>query len=415
MVYMIMKKKLLLVIILASLTLRLLLGYFLDGSFDTFAWKTIAAALRNGEGIYSSKTIYFSPTWQLYNYPPLWAYVIQIFDGLSRVFHLPFSFFLKIPVMVAEIIMVYIISSQSKKFHDRFKVWLLLYANPFAIILAGYHGQFDLLFLLFIVLAICSVESKKWLFVILYNAISLAWKTIPLIVLPAQVNSWPKGGKKILILFSIISLPMLFLMPYVFDPKSVNGVTRIFNYYGLTGVWGLPKALDWLLRPLPDGLNSWILTGYLEHRKNIFIIFYLFTTSMVYLSKMKMLRGVYVLFLTFNCFASGFGVQYFYWLLPFGLWLKRFKEMTVYLFLVTIFSLGFYLKYLSFHDKQLVFFSQTIVAFYEKFHLAGIIGSLIYILCFWWWLQEIKIMIKPAMLIIGRTRENLFKKFLFKG
>lgn len=57
-----------LVIILASLTLRLLLAYFLDGSFDTFAWKTIAGALRNGEGIYSSKTIYFSPTWQLYNY-----------------------------------------------------------------------------------------------------------------------------------------------------------------------------------------------------------------------------------------------------------------------------------------------------------------------------------------------------------
>lgn len=142
--------------LLVGVGARLALAAAFHGNFDEQSYEIVAAIMRRGGNVYTETT--------RYNYTPLWAYVLLGLDQLRVLTGLPLHLLVRsllTAVDVANAALLAAIASRvgSVRPSLAFAAYLL---NPVAVILVGYHGQFETLASLPLLLAaLAPVERRR--------------------------------------------------------------------------------------------------------------------------------------------------------------------------------------------------------------------------------------------------------------
>ena len=96
---------------------------------------------------------YLAP--RLYPYPPLWVWIEAGAEWLARHTAVPFPLAIKAPVLLADALIAVLLArtAPSDRAPARMAGWIYAF-HPVALLVAGFHGQFDSVALLLLLCAI---------------------------------------------------------------------------------------------------------------------------------------------------------------------------------------------------------------------------------------------------------------------
>jgi tetratricopeptide (TPR) repeat protein len=259
-----------------------------------------------------------------FNHPPSMIYVLHAFTWLAGATSLPFSFWLRLPGILADTANLWIVwKLLGERVQQRSVCWslVLLAAAPTLILISGFHGNTDSVVIFFVLLSIYLIETgaSGWAAGIALG-LACCFKVFPVIVVPVLLLN--ASGRKPLInkrwiefCAGAAATLLICWSPFLFqDPKAV--IEQVLGYRSLYGHWGL----SYLGLLLPDSL-AWaeMLNANFERWGSYFAL------GLVVAVSWRMNRGslrprlfsqaglVFLLFLTVS---NGFGVQYLAWLAP---------------------------------------------------------------------------------------------------
>lgn len=278
----------------------------------------------------------------LFNHPPLVGYFLAVLAWLDHqtIFQqsgLTFPFFLRLPGIIADFIVVLLVLSVVRKYPElRPPRWaLLLFAiSPVSIMVTGFHGNTDPILVLFLLVASIMAVDGRPVLCGLFLALSCQVKVIPLLLLPLffffwfeRRRVWSFAGSFFLSAFLFCAEPLL-KSPVVF-------VKNVLAYGSFWGVWGLTYCLR--------------ITGLNEFQKTSFFNLSASQNAIILILKITVVLGILVLawrrrklaapalfatigyaWMIFFVVSPGVAAQYLVWLAPFILLLSP----TFYGFLV---------------------------------------------------------------------------------
>ena len=307
-----------LLVILVALFVRLIPTIVLPvgAGYDIESFRLVGAALLNGEDVYTSAAVGRHP------YLPMQMYWI----GLAFYLHLktavPFVVLIKLlPVLVDVGITAVIFQTCQRwqKSNLEAAVWALCFAlNPIAILVSAYHGQFDSVPVLLLLLAWYWAEFGQ------RNAQSAAAlgfailnKTWPIVMLPIILIR--KLNWKNWVIYSgfALGIPILFTAAYVWlletDPEPM--LQRALTHTGPNGYWGISAILALLKKqiaafePIYDTLVAW--------RRWLILAAGLFT--LWWTRKETIPAALTTIILAVFTVSSGMGIQWLLWVVPFAI------------------------------------------------------------------------------------------------
>jgi hypothetical protein len=252
-----------------------------------------------------------------FNHPPFMAGVLRAWSALEAGSGVPLRFWLRFSAAVADVGSLLVLGSLLRRrlSENRTRVALLWFAvSPIAILVSGFHGNTDPIFLFFVLLAIELVEGSDrpaWLAGALLG-MAMNIKIVPVLLIPVVALSLSGARRRIefaigtLAAFAIGSLPMVLQAPSLL-------LSQVFGYRSQSGSWGL--SLLALVLQQSSGL-SWMAHVYLRHG-TIAALSLLLTFSCWPAPRRDTLfvHAGLVMFL-FVSVIPGFGVQYLVWLVP---------------------------------------------------------------------------------------------------
>ena len=213
--------------------------------------------------------------------------------------------------------------------------------NPIAIIIAGFHGQQDPLWLFFALLSWYLIRRNYPIWLAgLAAGIAFAYKIPTVLLLP--VIMWSIGSWKNRALYAgIISVVFLLsLFPEIITSRHAL-IHQSFLYSSTPGVWGLTDIAEKIFSGIPivHDIGMQITTTCLKGALALSLI-------VVYVNAMRqkkfdVFRTIIYVISAFYAFTPGFGTQYLLWILPF-LILSENPLLGVYSVLVSILFLHSY-------------------------------------------------------------------------
>lgn len=212
----------------------------------------------------------------------------------------------------------------------------LLYAlNPITIICSNIHGQFDVIPLFFLLLAIYLFNKHKEISSMTAISFAIFTKTWPaLFIIPL----FKKLKNKFLIaLIIVIPLISVLFHSWFFKTPILEIITPIKNYRGVYGYWGIGNILI-LLWPKIDASIVQFL------RRIFFVALFIFS---FYPNNKNLIKNILITMLFFFVFTLTFGAQWLAWLVPFIIlvrpknWMLFFVTATIYL--ISAFTKNVYL------------------------------------------------------------------------
>ncbi len=301
-------------IILISLVVRSFFGILVFGTNDTEAWLILAKVMDCGYRLH---------TFIRYPYPPLWETFIRAFYPLEKFTQIPYYYLIKIPPIIADaliIYLIYLIALQLGYSRKNALYRSLFYAiSSVSLLITSFHGQFDSITLFFVLLAIYLLQTNKVNYQLLsavslgLSAVSKPW-TVILIPLFAMRVKGVIGKLTYLLLTGVVI--GLSLIPYlILDPGPF--IRDIF-LYGSTRDLGLAVLLDYF------SINK---IRYFESISNILsvthpvgklsiIIGLLSGYFFCIRKKISPISSTVIILLVFYSVSTGVGAQYLYWIIP---------------------------------------------------------------------------------------------------
>ena len=131
-----------------GLGLRLGLAICFYGNFDQVSYEIVAEIMRRGGNVYAETS--------RYNYTPIWSYVLLVLNYGATWLGVPFHVMVRSFIIGVDLIDMLLIGYVAANGLSRnLKVTAVGYwLNPVAILLVGYHGQFENLAILPLLLAV---------------------------------------------------------------------------------------------------------------------------------------------------------------------------------------------------------------------------------------------------------------------
>lgn len=284
----------LLLIIVIGIYFRTCLARFFLGDFDLYFWENAANWAARGRNIYQVTN--------LYNYFPPWIVILKILRLISWRFHIePFYFLIKLFLSFIDLLSLIILVKLAKaKNISANKVAILFFLNPVSIIITGFHGQFENIAILAILIGLYCYYRK-------YNNV-LSWLAFTgggiikhmfinqVLFLLTRIYS----NKKLMVLIGFLFsglVALLTLLPY-WKEGSESIIKNLFLYSYTKTSYGVP----WLF-------NNLKLSVLIELYKYLFIMMFFL---LPFLLKIKNLtRSCLIATLFFITFTPGIGDQYF--------------------------------------------------------------------------------------------------------
>jgi len=274
-----------------------------------------------------------------------------------------------------------------------YQIIALYLFNPLTIMVSGYHGQDDNLGIIFLVLFFYYLLKTKKIniFSTVLLGLSLIVKPVAAPVMPFLVSKQKKFLK--MIIFGImVSIPYLFLITtYAYSSLSEK-LRGTLLYGGVRYLWGYSRIENYFTTlfdlPVIHTIFNYIYP---------LITILLFGGMFLYFLKNKhisYLDGIIISNLFFFVFSSGFGIQYFMWILPFVVLKASEHKFQYFYYIFTILS-GIMALTFYYGNANTYYFIRDAIGY-------SIMGITLWIFIIFWWIWYLKIGVneKPKQLPI---------------
>ncbi len=290
-------------LLLAAALIRLIPAAFIYGTEDVSAWHKCAAIMASGHNPYDTPL--------LISWPPLWPVLTLLSHGIAEATAVPFSLVVKVFPIAADVIVTAVLYAIASDFGLPPFLTAAAYAfNPIAVYTSAIHGNFDsipALCLTMAILYVCCLDDKTGMRAGVWLGVGAAFKTWPLLILPALVTgSRPLRRQLTIAIVAIGVFLAALLLPWPFIGRSA--IVSILRYRGYQGWWGITAIAFLSGHELPIRLVSFI-----------FYVAMAAAALILLLKKTSAARGALLLLLTFYLATPGFGLQYLLWIVPIAL------------------------------------------------------------------------------------------------
>ena len=278
----------------------------------------------------------------LYPYPPVWVWVEAACEWLARHSGLSFAVLVKLPVLAAEVAIVALLArwGATRGGAARWAPWI--YAlHPVAVLVSGFHGQFDSLALLMVLIAVRASERGRHDDAALALAAGIAVKSFPVLAVPALLLRVTGSGARVRFLALALLPVAVLLVPYL--AHDANAVAReLFGYggvadFGWIGAW---RGLRWVA---DEGLargEARFHGALVPLAKVMFLVAY--AAVAVRMARRDAITAILAVFVAFETFYGALSAQYLLWVIPLAV-LRPDRWLAIYTVFATMGLVGFYL------------------------------------------------------------------------
>jgi len=175
---------------------------------------------------------YLAP--RLYPYPALWLWCEVAAEWLARHAGVSFALAVKAPVVIADAVLAGVLVSWGRErgaLRPR-SAWAYAF-HPVAILVVGFHGQFDSVALLALVCALRWLEGRHFDRSALALAAGIGLKSFPVLVLPFALLFVP-GGRRARVRYALLATApiVLLLVPFALADRAAL-MRELFAYGGV--------------------------------------------------------------------------------------------------------------------------------------------------------------------------------------
>ena len=262
-------------------------------------------------------------TRRLYPYPPPWAAVEASAEWLARRGVGSFAVNVKVPVLAADILLVALLGAAARAGRASPLAPWLYAVHPVSVLVGGFHGQFDAIPLLFLLLALEALARGRRDASALALSAAIALKSFPVLVLPFLAFA---GGasRRSAARYAALALGPGALMLVPFAVADAGALRReLLAYGGIAdfGWTGVLRGAEWLATgALPRSeAPFWPVASFLS--KAFFLAAWAGLVFAVR-SGRRRLDAARASLATLLAFASLYGLQsaqYLLWVVPLGL------------------------------------------------------------------------------------------------
>jgi len=267
----------------------------------------------------------------LFNHPPLLGnclgFIYELAGGsnTTRASGQRFAFYQRLPGIIADFIVVLALLWVRRR-TGRPPWWAIavLAASPVSFMISGYHGNFDPLIPLGLMLTVLACMHNRALLAGVLLAVACQVKIIPLIMSPVLFFFWWHRSKERAVTFVVANV-LTVLLCWSAPLLAIPGVfvRHVLVYSSIWGWWGITYLLNMSGIPAFEGIVSMkpltpAETWVVQTLKLLIIV----GTLVVAWRRRKgtgadLLATMAVVWALFFTFAPGFGVQYLVWVSPF--------------------------------------------------------------------------------------------------
>ncbi len=205
----------------------------------------------------------------------------------------------------------------------------LLYAlNPVAVFVSAYHGQFDALPGLFILLAVIELARERPARSGVSLGLGILAKSFPVLALPSLFWAARTWRSRIALVLGAVFVPLVGVGVYSlwFSASPWLILHRALTYNWGVGIWGYTYLLRMAAQVFGHpNLYRWVLVW-----GRMLTLFFLALVFLWRARKENPARGILLVLLTFFALGHAFSIQYLVWLLPLAVWNGEFRWVQRY-------------------------------------------------------------------------------------
>jgi hypothetical protein len=253
---------------------------------------------------------------RLYPYPPVWVWFEAGSEYLARATGLPFPVLVKLPVVAADLAIVWLLLGWPGAGAAAAWVYAL---NPVSLLVTGFHGQFDALMLACVLLSLRLHGDGRHDASAIALATAIALKSFPILLLPLFLAQ--AGGLRAASRYALLALgPVAALLaPFALaDPRAL--VRELLGYGGVAdfGWIALVRGLDWLHSGVlaRSEARHWPLL--VPAAKLAFLAGYGALLALVWRGRLRwpLPQAALAVFLSFQVLYGALSAQYLLWVVP---------------------------------------------------------------------------------------------------
>lgn len=299
----------LLLIVGAGVLIRTVIAARTKGTNDVDTWLAFIDASRT-HGVLHLYGVTEWPTVPVFefNHGPLTALGIQFAVWILDATAIDARLLVRLPAIAADgfaTVLAYLMITRRSGIPRGLGAAAMIAFNPVLILVSGFHGNTDTVFVALLLLSIVLLERDMGSAAGLALAASMAVKVVPVLAAPALLFSIGRPDvRRQFFLTTAITSAVLWLPPFLIDPGAL--IREVFLYRGLLGLWGTSRAA------LDLGWNVWA-SGFSQSLTLLTMFAILASSLYLARSGRDAIWSVAVAFLLFLAIAPGFGVQYLAW------------------------------------------------------------------------------------------------------
>ncbi len=286
----------------------------------------------------------YTQTPGIYPYPPLWVWLEVLARQLSNFGVLNFSVAIRLPIILADVGIVYLLCKWAELASpSNAKMLALAYAlNPVSLIITCLHGQFDAIPIFFSLMAIYQLtEKRNQTISALALSVGVAFKSFPVLLLLPIIATLKSARDRIRFAILAAGPIAIMLIPFVvLDPMPL--LREVFSYRG-AALLGFMVPLRALYVPLNGkSFPVDLTTSLISISSAAFLAVYLILIPLMQHRQFSLAKRAVAVFALFYVVYAGIAPQYLLWILPFLLLDCTATFEAIYTIVATLGLLGFY-------------------------------------------------------------------------
>ena len=282
---------------------------------------------------------------RLYPYPPVWVWVEAGAGWLARASGASFAVLVKVPVVAADLGIVWWLAVWAARRGAGMRPAWVYALHPVAVLVSGFHGQFDAVALLFVLLALSSWQQARPARSALCLSAAVGLKSFPVLLLPVMLAQPGQTARGRLRYAALVLGPVLFLLlPYaIADPPAVRRELLAYGGVADFGWIALTRGVRWLASGTLPRSEAAYWSGHVLASKGVYLAAYAGFLAALLRGRLgfDLPRACLTALLAFLVFYGALSAQYLLWVVPLGALLGG-RAFTAYSAAATVALVAFY-------------------------------------------------------------------------